>query len=482
MQRRFARPFFALILAVGLVAGAALAKDGGESSWFTAFLESLLSAPDRQVSLSGLENVFSENPKIARITVADGDGVWLELDGVELKWNRAALFDRMIEIESLKAARVAVLRKPAQAASARASGGISPPPLAIDVKAIALPQILLSADVAGAEAELTATGSARLTADALGAELTVDRQDRAGALSLKLRLEPQANVLTADVKLQEPPGGLVAEFLGLRDRPSVAVTLSGTGPLDAWRGTLEVEAGGTRILAGGMAVSRTEGAYRVAAELAAALETIVPKDYAMLLAGQARLSFDVSRADGGEIAVHSATLHSDGVDLSAKGALGADFVPRSADLSLKLGQAGRAALPFVPGDISVAALTANVGLDAGEAAPWKATIDAHGVEGAFGRMDTVVVDASGQARNLSRPNARGTSFRFEASAAGVAPGDVSIRDALGPTFKVTGAGSWSAGRPVAFEKSWRRADWSDGEFLRLCERQRAQRRLHRKRD
>ena len=301
MRRRFVRPLFALILATGLAAGAALAQDGEGRTWFTALLESLLSTPDRQVTLAGLEGVFSANPRIARVTVADREGVWLELQNLDLTWNRSALFDRTIEIESLRASRVAMLRKPAASTEAHAGGGVSPPPLAIDLKAIALPQILLSAPVAGEEAELTAVGSARVAADALAAELTVDRQDRAGSLSLNLRLEPQANVLTADVKLEEPAGGLVADLLGLRDRPSIAATLTGTGPLDAWRGTFEFAAGGNRILTGGMAVSRTDDAYRVAAEFAAALQSVVPRDYAMLVAGESRLAFDLSRSDDGAI-------------------------------------------------------------------------------------------------------------------------------------------------------------------------------------
>ncbi len=183
MQRRFARSFIVLVFAAGLTAGAALAKDGESESWFVDFLQSLLSTPDRQVTLSGFKGAFSANPTVERITVADREGTWLELDGVEVTWNRAALFDRMIDIESLKAARIQMLRKPVGAAEPRSSGGLSGPPLAIEVKAISLPQVVLAAPVAGAEAELTATGSARLTPEALAAELSVDRQDRAGSLS-----------------------------------------------------------------------------------------------------------------------------------------------------------------------------------------------------------------------------------------------------------------------------------------------------------
>jgi len=451
MRQRFVRLLLALILVTSLAASAALAQDAARGSWFSDFLESLVSTPDRQVRLIGLDGVLSANPTIERVTVADRDGVWLELDDVALSWNRAALFDRKIEIDSIRAARIAMLRRPHAATKDETSGGVSPPPLAIEIDSISLPQIVLEAPVAGGKAELTATGSARLTPDALAVKLSVDRQDRAGTLTADLRLEPQANVLTADVKIEEPAGGLVAEFLGLRDRPSVAVTLNGTGPLEAWRGTFEFEAGGNRILAGGMAVTRADEAYRIAAEFAAALQSVVPRDYAMLVAGQSRLVFDFSRADNGAITVRSATLRSEGMDLSAKGELGPDMVPQSADLSLKLGQAGRVALPFAPGDISVASLTADIGLDAGEAAPWKATIQAAGVEAAFGRIDTIALDASGQARDLARPGARATSFSFDASAEGVVPNDLGLRDALGPTFKANGAGSWSAGRPVGID-------------------------------
>ena len=451
MQRRFVRTLLACLLTAGLAAGAALAQDDNGRSWFTAFLESLVSTPDRQVRLSGLEGVFSESPKIARVTVADANGVWLELNGVEMAWNRGALFDRAVDIRSLKATRIAVLRRPVSAAEKQESGGFSPPPLAIKFNAISLPQIVLAPEVAGAAAELTAYGSAAITTEALGAELVVDRQDRAGSLVLKLHLEPQANVLTADMKFEEPAGGLAAEMLRLRDRPAVAVSLSGTGPLDAWRGTTEVAVGGERVLAGGMAVSRVADGYRVAAEFTAALQAIVPEDYAMLLAGQSKLALDLSRGDDGAIAIKSATLRSDGVELSAKGALGPDMVPQSADVSVRLGQAGRAALPFVPGHVSVAGLTASVGLDAGQAAPWRATVIADGVEGNFGVAASVRADASGQARNLANAGARATSFRFEAAADGVALRDARLRDALGATLKAVGAGSWVAGGPATFD-------------------------------
>ena len=82
MQSRFARTLLqviaaSILLVLALSFGAADAQDGGEKSGFVRFLESSLSTPDRKISLDGVEDVFSWNPKIARITVADRDGASL---------------------------------------------------------------------------------------------------------------------------------------------------------------------------------------------------------------------------------------------------------------------------------------------------------------------------------------------------------------------------------------------------------------------
>src|SRR4051794_10178128 len=103
MQRRFARTRLsvfvaALILVLALAFGAALAEDGDGKSGFVQFLERSLSTPDRKVSLDGVEDIFSWHPKIAKISVADSAGRWLELDGVELVWTRAALLSRRLDI------------------------------------------------------------------------------------------------------------------------------------------------------------------------------------------------------------------------------------------------------------------------------------------------------------------------------------------------------------------------------------------------
>lgn len=451
MATRTQRYFLSAIVAAVLLATPALAQGGGDASLFVRFLENLLSTPERRVSLGGLEGVFSSQPRFERITISDSDGPWLEMEAVEVVWNRSALFSRVLDIDSLKAGRVAMLRRPAPPEAAEEGEGFGAPPLSVVIDAFSLPRIELAEAVVGGAAELAAAGSARITEEALAARLTIDRQDRAGTLTADLRLEPRANVLNADLTVEEPAGGLLAELLGLRGRPAAAITLSGAGPLAEWRADLAMQANGERVLEGDLAVDRIDGVYRVSGNLGASLEAVAPADYAALLAGESRLSFAAELGGDSSITVRSATLRSAGMDLAASGVLAADMVPRSADVSLTLGQAGRARLPFAPGEPSVASLRATATLGSGAKAAWRADISAEGVEAEFGVIDEIVLHAAGSAEDLAQPEARRTSFSVEGAAGGVALADPAWRQAIGATVRVTGSGAWAAGQPTIIE-------------------------------
>src|SRR5690606_19834927 len=148
---------------------------------------------------------------------------------------------------------------------------------------------------------------------------------------------------------EEPSGGLFAEILNLRGRPWLAVSLSGTGPLSDWRPGLAAEADRAPVLEGHAAVARVADRRRLAAHGVAQLESVAPAEYAGLVAGESNLALDVTRAGDGALALQAVTLRSGGIDLDASGRLTADLVPESAELSLRLGEAGRTMLPFAPG-------------------------------------------------------------------------------------------------------------------------------------
>src|SRR5215207_8539128 len=134
MRSRFVRTssilLAPLVVAIALAVGVALAQGTDDKSGFVRFLEGSLSTPDRKISLTGFEGAFSWHPTIETITVADRDGVWLRLDGVEVAWTRAALLRRVLDIDVLRAAEVSMLRRPAPSETPR-SGGVMSAPLEI---------------------------------------------------------------------------------------------------------------------------------------------------------------------------------------------------------------------------------------------------------------------------------------------------------------------------------------------------------------
>src|SRR3954452_15869893 len=137
MTRRFATPLAVCLALAALAISVAFADDGADKSRFERLLQSMLSTEGRQVSVSGLEGALSSNPTVGRITVADHDGVWLELDNVSMVWSRLALIRQRLDIDSFSAGRVQLLRQP----HARKGEGGSGLPVDVNLGALSLPDI-----------------------------------------------------------------------------------------------------------------------------------------------------------------------------------------------------------------------------------------------------------------------------------------------------------------------------------------------------
>ncbi|CAN0596711.1 unnamed protein product, partial [Laminaria digitata] len=105
---------FLVGLAVLIMAGAIplRAQEAEERSALLAFVEDKLSAPNRQIRLNGLRGALSSDVSLTSITIADDDGVWLRIEEPRLVWTRSALLLGRLEIDSLTAERIEVIRRP----------------------------------------------------------------------------------------------------------------------------------------------------------------------------------------------------------------------------------------------------------------------------------------------------------------------------------------------------------------------------------
>ena len=67
--------------------------------------------------------MLSSNATIGEITIADREGIWLRITNARIVWTRSALLLGRLDIETLAADRIDVLRKPAAGRRPAAAGG-----------------------------------------------------------------------------------------------------------------------------------------------------------------------------------------------------------------------------------------------------------------------------------------------------------------------------------------------------------------------
>jgi translocation and assembly module TamB len=108
----------ALLLAT-LPAGAQdRAADRGSRSALTRLVESLVPG----LTVEGLRGPLARQPGFTRLTLADSQGVWLEIEGADIAWAATALLRRQLHIQSLEAGRLVVHRPPVSDAPAGPPG------------------------------------------------------------------------------------------------------------------------------------------------------------------------------------------------------------------------------------------------------------------------------------------------------------------------------------------------------------------------
>jgi translocation and assembly module TamB len=437
-----------LVLGLALLPRALAQDEAAEQSRLQQFLEQALSTPERTVRIGEIGGLLSSTVTIDSVSVADPAGVWLELEELELSWNRLALFRGRLEIERLRAARIVWSRRPAE--EAEADGGAPSLPLSIDIQAIEAPVIEIGPAVVGMPATLAARGSLSALADSVEAQVEVDRLDEpGGSLSADFAFDPAANLLRADATVREPPGGLVAAFLNLPGRPSIELTLDGEGQLDDWRAELALAADGEPALAGEARIARVEDGYRAVADVSGRLGRIAPPQYQALLAGEARLALDAVRQDDGTIRLARAELTAESAAFTAEGVLAADFVPRQGRLDLRLGPAGEViALPFVPGAPRIRSALIEARLQGDADGSWTATATLDGLDHADAAVERLILEASGTARSLANAAERALTYSARAEARGIAARDPAIAAAIGERLTLEAQGDWEAGGPL----------------------------------
>ncbi|MBY6091159.1 translocation/assembly module TamB domain-containing protein [Maritimibacter alkaliphilus] len=448
-------------LTIALLAGMtflpipAQSQDDDGENFLTRLLQDKLSSAGRDVDITGFRGALSSTATMERMTIADDQGIWLTLEGAELDWSRAALLRGRLNVNALTADRIVLERLPQSdepsAPSAEATPFSIPDlPVAINVGEINAREVVLGETVLGEAATLSLTGAASLADGGADVTLNIDRQDSPGHIELAAAYAPDSRDITLNLAVDEPAEGLISGLMGLPGRPSVNLTVAGTGPIDDYRADINLLTDGEPRLQGAVTL-QGDGANGLdfGADIGGDITALFLPQYRDFFGTDVGLTVNGTRAGDGALTLSELDLTSASVRLSGEAAIGADGKPQSFDLSGDITDTGgdRVTLPGTEISLDRATLAATFDADAGEAFTLSTQVANFAMPGYAAEALDLGLDGTIETEGTLTVGADMTL-----AAQGLQSDDADVAQALGS--EITGAG---------------RIDWAQGAPLRLTE-------------
>jgi translocation and assembly module TamB len=411
-----------------------------ENGFLIGFIQNLLSAPGREVRISGISGVLSSRASIAEISVADADGVWLRIDNVSIDWSRRALFLRRIQVRELTIGEIHHFRPalPPEATGPRLADAEARPfalpelPLALRVEALEVGALRFGEAVLGEAAELTAQGYLTLEGGDLDTDLRVTRTDGPGGeFRVAAAFSNETRILDLDIALSEPPGGLVATALGIEGRPAIDLALQGAGPLEDLDVAFSLDADATRLASGEVALREAQEGLAFTADFEGALAPLVPADYRDFFAGESRVRLAGINLDPGGLRLDEITVAGEALTLAGSLELGPDNFLTGLELEGTIGDPRDPPLTLpVPGG-QTRLHSGILFVSYGEGNRWEGRFDLDRLLLGDIEIEDLTLEMGGLAENLDDPARRNVTIHVEGIATGLWAEDPSVRLALG---------------------------------------------------
>ncbi|MDB5358706.1 MAG: rane protein [Rhodospirillales bacterium] len=232
-------------------------------SWLTATLTRTLTDADTKAAVTGVEGAVPFHIRLARLDLADRDGVWLTVENAAIDLDVMALLRGTARVDRIAADHILIARAPlppTQPAPATSNATFKLPqlPVALEVGTLTVPSIDLGPSLLGEPARFTLAGAASLHRGQAGASLSLVRLGPAqGTLTVKLVLDDK--LLDLDLAAIDSSGELLAKLDPDAGRQSLTLALKGRGPLAAWQGRLDGETGGGSRLGADLTLGLDQG-------------------------------------------------------------------------------------------------------------------------------------------------------------------------------------------------------------------------------
>ena len=304
------RRLAALLVALVVMITPPLWAQQDDKSFLETWLETNLSSAGREVRITGFTGALSSQATLDELTIADDDGIWLALRGVQLDWTRSALLAGRLEIDTLHSDEIEIIRRPLPDTdlpqTTASSFALPELPVSIDIGKITAKRLVLGTPVLGVAAVMRLDGSGQLNAGTGQAQLSVERIDGAmGTLRLDGSYANDTRHLALDLALSEGANGLVATLTGLANGAPLSLNVAGAGPIEDFTADITLATDGQSRLSGQVSLAAdapaTDAALGFRATLTGDPSPLFPDDYARFFGPDVQLLAEGERHPNGTI-------------------------------------------------------------------------------------------------------------------------------------------------------------------------------------
>lgn len=439
-----------LILVLWLSPLPALAQEA-ERGVLEALIEDQLSGAGNQVDITGFRGLLSSEATLEQLTIADRRGIWLRVNGARLNWTRSALLRGRLEVATLVADEITLVRLPDTgldpARTEAAPFALPDLPVAVNIGTVSAQKLSLGPEVLGVSAQFRLNGRAQLDTGNADIELVLERLDAAGRLALAAGFLGADRSARIDLDLSEPQGGLLVSFLGVPETPSIALRLEGAGPLSDFRVDLALSSDDVPRLDGAFVLKESPtGAQRFQADLKGDIATLVAPELRPALGSDLMLEFSGQRLVDGAFEIDELAFQAEMVTFSGRMQLAADGLPQRFDLRGEITDGGRLVALPLPGayrQLAQADLWAR--FDAEISDQWQAELRLRDFHQPGLTIGTAVVAATGRIGRVPLPQLQtALSLRI----ADLRPEDPALAKLLGGQITGTARLEWQQGAPL----------------------------------
>jgi translocation and assembly module TamB len=287
------------LLIVVIFAAFGLLQTQAGQAWLARTITQTVSSPDFAVSIEGLRRFMPFRLKVNRIEIGDRDGTYLTLHDFGLDISAAALLAGRVHIRSLSFAEIDMARSSTAPSTTPFTEYLKVPhlPVGVVLDRLSIGRVALAPPVLGESLVATVQGSARLAGETAQVAFDIHRtDDSVGNIVLAMELAGATPILKLQLEASEPTGVLVDRLLGRTDRPPLALSVNGSGPLADWHGRVAASAGTLARLDTDVTLAVTAQTV-LGLSGTAAMAPLLPAEYAPLIGDQLALSLRATFGD-----------------------------------------------------------------------------------------------------------------------------------------------------------------------------------------